>query len=1080
MRLLRRLVLALTSLIVAAAFLVGAVVVGLRSEAGRAFLRARLEVLLTMVSGARITLRALESPRFDTVVLRDVVLSIPGHALLRADEVEVVYGLPNPLGSSIGFHRVAIGGLTGRLVRRDGTFGFRSRRGGDGGRTVHIDRLEVRDARVGVHLLDGEAPQRFALSDVDLDMALTLGPDGQRFDVQTLHAVPRGVPVAPVDAAARVEVRDDGSLVVDGLEGTSGANRIEGRLALDGQRTIDADVWARALDPRLLALLVPNATLPPETTVHATARGPRQDLGIRATIALGAAGRLDVRGRVDASAIPMPYRVAVESPGIVARAIDSSWPAIRAGGIVHARGRGRRYVTLGRLASRDVGTVRWRAHGTTGKKPTYRVQATGEIRNSAPLVRSVDARGRFRVEAVRPGATAAATQMGLELERATLQGVAIDTGRATATIEGRRVRIDTLTAAGPRGRLADDGTLDLGRDTVEGNLAADLPDGTHLVTTLALKRQRARWAGTVQRLDVRRPDVGPWSLDVPGPIALGDRAQLGPLRLRSGTQRATLDVAVGTKAQLDGRLVVSTLDLAPWCRLAGTTCAGAATGTLVATGTTRAPALRLDADADEVNIGPFRRASLSVRLRHEQGRASGELRFGGAGGEATVTGGAPLALPGFPTPRSQALDLAVTARRLQLARLSVWWPRLVSAADGRMRADLRIDGTWARPEPSGTVTLRAADLVLAPSGAPWSDVVIVLRAESAGRLRIEQLTATGGDGTLTGTGTIDFGEGWVPEAQVQLVLDRFLTVDRPVVEAATTGTLRIEGRLTGPDVRGQLVVPEATIRPAFLPSTSVATEPDPTIEVVGLPADDAAATQVAGLGDLTLDMALVLGKDVRIRRRDADIKLGGSLRVTRTPPEAMHASGTIEIERGWYTFSGRRFTLRDGSVQFEGGKIGDAKLDIEARRRSGEYDVTVGVTGTLERPVILLSSDPQLDEADVLAVLVVGRPSGELNDQERLAVQAEATSLAFGYIVPDLQGQLGEALGLDEISVGPEQLRVSRRIGQDVFISLSQQFVGWAGQTVGVEYEISRRLSVQLSTSSRGSGAIDLFWRRRY
>jgi autotransporter translocation and assembly factor TamB len=57
---------------------------------------------------------------------------------------------------------------------------------------------------------------------------------------------------------------------------------------------------------------------------------------------------------------------------------------------------------------------------------------------------------------------------------------------------------------------------------------------------------------------------------------------------------------------------------------------------------------------------------------------------------------------------------------------------------------------------------------------------------------------------------------------------------------------------------------------------------------------------------------------------------------------------------------------------------------------------------------------------------------------------------------------------------------VGHRIGNDVFISLSQQFVGWAGQTMAVEYTITPRLSVELSTSSRGSGAIDFFWRRRY
>jgi autotransporter translocation and assembly factor TamB len=1081
MGLLRRLMAAFAGLAVAAVMLVAVGIVWLRSEPGRAFLRGRLEVLLALASGARVTLRAVESPRLDTVVLRDVVLSIPGHGVLRADAIAVVFGIPDPVFSTIGFRRIAIDGLAGRLVRRDGSFGFPSRGDGDGdgGRSVRIDRLSIRDARLGIHLLDGEPPRRLALTDVDLDMALTLGPDGQRFDVAALHAVPRGVPLEAVDLAGRVDLHRDGSVVADDLRAVSGATRLDGRLDLDAARTVDAALRARSLDPRLLALLASDLTLPPGTTVDATARGPLRALRVGGTIDLAGAGALAVRGRVDATTTPVAFRLAVESPGVAVRAIRPGWPDVRAGGVVHARGRGRHHVTLGRLASRKVGAVRWRAHGTTGAQPTYRVQASGEIRDAAPLARSIDGRGRFRIDAVRPGATAADARVRLDVERGVVQGVAIDQGTANAVVDGERVRVESLVVAGPRGRLTADGTIDLGRDTVDATLAADLPDGTRLESVAALARRRGRWGGTLDRLEIRRPDVGPWTLDAPAPVILGEATRIGPFHLRSGPQRATLEVSIGAAQRLDGRLTVSALDLTPWCALSGTTCSGTASATLVASGTTTAPSLRLDAAADEVGIGPLRRASLEARLRHEQGRASGELRFGGAGGEAVVTGSTPLALPGLPVPRSSALDLEVTARRIQLARFAVWWPRMVSAADGRVRADLRIGGTWAQPQPSGTVTLRADDLVLAPSGAQWTDVHVVLRPEGTGRLAIEKLAATGGGGTLTGRGHFDFGTGWVPTAQVQLMLRDFLAVDRPLLEAETSGTLRIDGPLTGPVVRGQLSVPEATIRPAFLPSSNAATDADPTIDVVGLPEAEGSPPP-AGLGQLTLGVTLVLGDDVRIRRRDADIQVAGSLRIQRTPPEPLHVDGTVEIVRGWYTFQGRRFTLRNGSVRFTGGKVGDAKLDLEAWRRSGDYDVTVALAGTLEDPVLLLSSDPPLDEADVLAVLVVGRPAGELSDQERLAVQAEATSLAVGYVVPDLQGQLGEALGVDEVSLSAEQLRVSRRVGQDVFISLSQQFVGWAGQTVGIEYQISRRLSVELSTSSRGSGAIDFFWRRRY
>jgi translocation and assembly module TamB len=234
------------------------------------------------------------------------------------------------------------------------------------------------------------------------------------------------------------------------------------------------------------------------------------------------------------------------------------------------------------------------------------------------------------------------------------------------------------------------------------------------------------------------------------------------------------------------------------------------------------------------------------------------------------------------------------------------------------------------------------------------------------------------------------------------------------------------------------------------------------------------------MGDLTLGLTVTLGDGVRILRRDANIRLGGTLHLERTPPEALTVRGTVKVERGWYTFSGRRFTMRSGEVRFDGGPVDGAQLDLEAMRRTGDYDVTVAVQGTIGKPELLLSSDPPLDETDVLAVLLVGRPGGELNDAERANVQAEAASLAMGYVVPGLSGGLGEMLPIEQVDVGPEQIRVGQHIGNDVFISLSQQFVGWAGQTAAVEYSITRRLSVELSTSSRGSGAIDFFWRRRY
>jgi translocation and assembly module TamB len=569
-----------------------------------------------------------------------------------------------------------------------------------------------------------------------------------------------------------------------------------------------------------------------------------------------------------------------------------------------------------------------------------------------------------------------------------------------------------------------------------------------------------------------------WTSEAPAALALGNGVRLDGLRLRSGAQHAVLSTAVSRGGALAGTLTVTEVQLAPLCGLRGATCAGVLNGQLELGGTTMTPRLALGATAREVSAGPIAGTIIEADLRHERGRATGTITAAGLGGTVVVAGAVPAALPGLPSAPNQ-LDLTITARKLALARLPALAPRLVRTAEGRLRADLHVGGTWAAPRPAGTLTLRAPVFELVSSDARWEDVHIALRADGGSTLTIERLTAAAGKGTLTGSGHLDFGDGPVPTADVRLVFDRFLAVDRPILEASATGTLRVRGSLAAPIVRGRLYVSEGTVRPAFLPAANASTEPDPTIEVIGLP-EDTPVPPPTSLGELTLGVTLTLGKSMHIRRRDADIQLGGTLRVERTPPEALRVSGTVKVERGWYTFSGRRFTLLPGAVRFDGGPVGDAELDIEATCRSGEYDVTVAVQGTVAKPALLLTSDPPLDETDVLAVLLVGRPGGELNDTERLNVQAEAASLAVGYVVPGLSGVLGEALPLEQVQVSPEQVRVGHRVGNDVVVSLSQQFVGWAGQTMAVEYAVTPRLSVELSTSSRGSGAIDFFWRRRY
>jgi translocation and assembly module TamB len=274
------------------------------------------------------------------------------------------------------------------------------------------------------------------------------------------------------------------------------------------------------------------------------------------------------------------------------------------------------------------------------------------------------------------------------------------------------------------------------------------------------------------------------------------------------------------------------------------------------------------------------------------------------------------------------------------------------------------------------------------------------------------------------------------------------------------------------------------VRPTLLETTSgPSLEPDPTIEVVGReegPAPPPAAPSVDVADALSLDVQVSIDRDAWIRRNDADVELRGKIRLGKEAYQPLFVTGEIRLVRGWYAFQGRRFDLDEGRIIFGGDVPPDPQLGITAINKTGEYEVKVEITGRASAPALALSSEPPLEQADILSLLVFGRPARDLGHEQSVDLQRKAISLASGYVMPELRQSVMKTLGLDTFEVGDEGVRAGRYVTRDVFVSLAQDFTGRAGQVVGVDYAVSRRMSLKLSTSTRGDSAVDLLWRRRY
>ena len=1101
----------------------------------QAWARASVVRLLRSTTGADFSLGGLSGSLGRTIVLEDVRFASSPALRVRARRVEVHYSLTALIRGALVLEHVAVDGLRVRAVQT--ATDAAAQRGAV--LPVTIDDLAITDGRVAV-IRDGT---RIEARGIALTGAVSLHPDRQEIRVTSIALTPRRLGVGPLWAAGSIAAAD-GAVTVSDAWIASRRSRValSGTLGLDG--LIDVHVQPNPLAARDLRDVLP-AGWRPNVAGTVAVSGTWPQLTVAARVDLGGAGRVVADGAVDLGGATPRYAATVELSAVdVGGLIDGSI-ATRAAGRGRVRGDGTRVAYHLALAPSEIGghalsgtwiagTTRTgitRVHGAVGTTagratvrarlalgstpPRYRAEAKVDVAQLDALVAGVPGTlaGRVRLRGRGLDPYTGGAVLEADLARGIVSGVALDAGILRATKAGTRVDVAALRLAGPAGQASVAGTLDVANRT--GDLAVDATGdlaalGSSLPGTVALaghvrgtpavpsidavataETERGKVHAVVKLMGSRgtldeltlAPNGAPvWQLAHPAAIALDDGLRVTDAVLASDTQRLTLTGHVASHGPLDATAQLDRVRLGPLLALLERPeVDGEASGQIRLAGTATAPRADATITVAGLGMGDTRygnldlRATIAARLAEVHAALhhpdAGELRVDGTIPIATRNAGFPIAL-------------AVHADRLDLSFLRVLAPTQLRDLRGHLSADVRLTGPIGALQADGQVALDDGRIELKATGAAYEEVHLHLRAAGT-RVDVTELRARAGDGTLTGTGSLDANGA----LDLSIRLERFLALRQVAVEAALDGTLDVRGTLTAPELRGDVEVARARVHPSALPATGSVRRPDPTIEVVGLPpAPPSAPSVTAALGEaLALDVRVRLGRDTIIERNDANIELGGALHIEKATQQPPSLRGEVRLVRGWYAFSGKRFTIDRGVVAFAGETPPAPTLDVTASHRATDYRVEAHVEGPVDKPTLTLSSDPPLEQADILAVLLFGKPTRQLGRGESVDLQQHAIGLATTYATPQLVGSVTSALGIDRLDVTPAQgpgttgaVRVGRYVEEDVFVSLAQEFGARAGQVVGLEYDLGRHISVRASTSSRGDSGIDVFWRRRY
>ena len=442
----------------------------------------------------------------------------------------------------------------------------------------------------------------------------------------------------------------------------------------------------------------------------------------------------------------------------------------------------------------------------------------------------------------------------------------------------------------------------------------------------------------------------------------------------------------------------------------------------------------------------------------------------------------------------QTLALQLQAANVDLQGLKAFIPAVAQSA-GTLHLDLRLSGTLQSPQMYGALRVNDGVLQLATTGVRYKDIQMQLVC-TGNRIEVTQVHAQSGEGTLDLTGDAE-SAGWsLRRLNLDLQMQQFTLMHTPALEAVVSAAVALRGSLddmlaTGTvtvsparvQVSGKLVGGPDIVQPWQLTVDGVygSGPRPPTTEAVA-----SVARPRPPLPFLRADLQLELPRNVWIRSPGTAIELSGALTVTKELGEPFVLGGAVETVRGFASFYSGKFTVEQGRVTFTGTPEINPILDVTLTRAVSGYAVSIHVSGQAKSPQLHLSSTPDLPQADIVTLLVVGKTTDRLTAAERSGLSSHAQQIVGNVAASELEQLLAKPLGFDTLDIqtgdklGSSKLSVGRYITQDIFLSYEQQLGDEKGNKVGVEYSINRYLKVKGSSSNTGDSALDILWRIDY
>ncbi len=395
---------------------------------------------------------------------------------------------------------------------------------------------------------------------------------------------------------------------------------------------------------------------------------------------------------------------------------------------------------------------------------------------------------------------------------------------------------------------------------------------------------------------------------------------------------------------------------------------------------------------------------------------------------------------------------------------------------GVSNLDLTVNGPMAQPAISGRIDIQHGGLSMIDLPAGLGDIngSLVFNQD---RLEVEHLTARTGGGLVTFGGFITYGRTGGVNLTASGTEIRFRYAG---ISVTADESLRLVGTLQSSVLSGDVTVTRFAQIPSSDLTFALAQASPAPVAVVNSP-----------LNNLRLDVRILSTPELTVQTAlaklagDVDLRLRG----TAARPVLL---GRINIAEGDIKLTGTKYHLERGDITFTDPVRIDPVLDIEASTRVRDYDITIGLHGTMERLNTTYRSDPPLSSEDIIALLAFGRTQQEsaMNAAPQAGFAESASGALLGQAINQtVSNRMSKIFGVSSIRINPSlggpdnnpnaRLTVEQQVSNNVTLTYITNLTRSAQQVIQFEYNINSEYTVEAIRDENGVVSFDVLIRKR-